>query len=107
VELPGRHVAVLLFLRFRVRTRLALDVDRHHRRRRLADRARLALKRDTVDALAIEIERYADVIAAQRVVAFRMVARVFERAVIAWLPVVVEYDLLIKFGEIAGHANRP
>src|SRR5512144_373018 len=75
VELSGRHVAKFLDECLRVGTRLTLDGDCHHRCRRLADRARLAPERDLADALAVEIERHGDVIAAQRVMAFRMVAR--------------------------------
>ncbi len=57
------------------------------------------------DALAVKIERYADVIAAQRVVAFGMVARVLERAVVARLPVVVEDDLLVQRFGVGHYAN--
>ena len=67
IELAGRHVAKFLDQCFGVRARLAFDDSGHHRRRCLADRAGFAMESDAVDALAVEIERNVEMVAAQRI----------------------------------------
>ena len=54
------------------------------------------MKSDLIDALTFEMKRNVEMVAAQGVMANRMMRRVIERTVIARLLVVIEDDLLIK-----------
>src|SRR5579859_7664959 len=89
----------------RFRHRLALELLGHHRGRRLADRAALALEPDVLDHAVPHAQRHADLVAAQRVgpLAHR-VGRVGPAAV-ARMAVVVENDVAIQL--IQRHGTVP
>ena len=86
--------------------RLALHRGRHHRRRRLADRAALAADADVGDdAVVVDVEVDDDLVAAQRVEALDPVGRRrVELAPVPRVAVVVEDDLAVEVFE-AGHRS--
>ena len=85
---------------------LALELRRHQRGAGLRDGATGAIERDFCDAVAIEAQMHAAFVTAGRVVTVSDAVGRGEFATVAGASVVVEDDLLIKFGEIGGHSVR-
>ena len=85
---------------------LALELRRHERGAGLRDGATGTIESDLRDAVAIEPQMHAAFVAAGRVVAVGDAVGRGEFATVAGAAVVVENDLLIKFGEIGGHGGR-
>src|SRR6202012_2423769 len=84
----------------------ALEHVGHHRGRRLADGAALALDFDVGDtAILAQLQINGDAVAGERVVAFRLVAGVSHGAVMARMARMVENDLLIQFPERVIHGR--
>jgi hypothetical protein len=54
------------------------------------------MKSDLIDAITFEMKRKVEMVAAQGVMANRMMRRVIERAIVARLLVVIKNDFLIK-----------
>lgn len=95
---------VVKFLDFR--GGLALELRRHKRGAGLRNGATGAIERDFCDAVAIEAQIHATFVAAGRVVTVSNAVGRGEFSTVAGASVVVEDDLLIKFGEIGGHSVR-
>src|SRR5581483_1844009 len=86
-----------------VRSLPALDEIGQHRRRRLRDRAAAALEAHVVDRLTVGGEAHGDrdLVAAERVLAFRVRVRLLERPVVPRVLVVVEDHLAVHVLEVA------
>jgi hypothetical protein len=79
--------------------------QRHHTRRSLRDRAAGALEGDVGDqTVRSDLEIDPKVVAAQRVIAFRLVRRAVELAEVPGLLVVLQNHLLVEVG-VRRHAN--
>src|SRR3954470_22437434 len=98
---PALHqLEELLVRRHALGHRLADHQVRHHRRRRLADRAAHAAVRDALDGLAVELDPERDLVPAGRVhVVHLHVVRVREARVVR-AAVVIQDDLLVEAVEL-------
>src|SRR6185437_10760273 len=83
--------------------RLALEDLGHERGGGLRDSAAAALEAHILDALAIHGDVDRHLIAAERVVAVREMARLLLRAEIARALAVIEDDVLVEVAQIHGH----
>src|SRR6185295_13462603 len=83
----------------------ALERLRHQRGRRGRDGAAGALEGDVADAAVLEVEEHGHLVAAERVVPFRLMVRLRQGTEVAGPPVVIEDDLLIELAQLA-HANN-
>ena len=103
----GRHDLVeVLKHRLDLRRGLALDLRGHQRSAGLRDGATGAVERDVRDAVAVEPQINAALVAAGRIVPMGHAIGRRQLPAIARAFVVVEDDLLVEFGEIAGHGGR-
>ena len=103
----GGHNVVELVIKFLgLGAGLTLELRRHERGAGLRDSATGSIESDLRDAVAIEAQMHAAFVAAGRVVAVGDAVGRGEFATVAGAAVVVENDLLIKFGEIGGHGGR-
>ena len=99
VQLSRDHAMKLIEERLGVLLGLAFDALRHHTRRRFRDRASLSFKADVFDDLVFEQHIDAQLIAAQRVIAFGCTVSTIELMKISRLLVVVEDDLLVQLAQ--------
>src|SRR5207247_9761142 len=90
----------------RLRDRLILDELRHHRGRRLADRAAPPDEARFLDDVVVHTQLQVDLVAAQRVVERHRVRRVLQRPLVAGPPVVIEDQLLVEGAELRIRRGR-
>jgi hypothetical protein len=104
-RLAARHLGVEGAKKLvRLLDRLALQHLGHERGRRRRDGAAAPLEHDVLDAVAVELQVDRHLVAAERVVAVREMARVIELAEIPRVAAVIEDDVLVELAQIH-HAN--